>query len=212
MAFLLKLNHEFMEILKLIESKLILEGDRFASMKYWSDWKGAIDAEKLLLRSIEEIPWRQDYIHMMGKKIPIPRLQNWFGVPGTSYTYSRITLPALPFPKWMNTLRKEVQITTGEVFNSVLVNYYRDGKDSNDWHSDDEKELGNSPIIASISLGAERIFHLRHKDSKEKIKINLLNGSLLLMGAGIQEYWQHKLAKTAVCVGPRINFTFRNLM
>ena len=212
MVFLLKLNHEFMEILKLIESKLILEGDRFASMKYWSDWKGAIDAEKLLLRSIEEIPWRQDYIHMMGKKIPIPRLQNWFGVPGTSYTYSRITIPALPFPKWMNALRKEVQITTGEVFNSVLVNYYRDGKDSNDWHSDDEKELGNSPIIASISLGAERIFHLRHKDSKEKIKINLLNGSLLLMGAGIQEYWQHKLAKTAVSVGPRINFTFRNLM
>lgn len=160
MAFLLKLNHEFMEILTLIESKLILEGDRFASMKYWSDWKGAIDAEKLLLRSIEEIPWRQDYIHMMGKKIPIPRLQNWFGVPGTSYTYSRITIPALPFPKWMNALRKEVQIATGEVFNSVLVNYYRDGKDSNDWHSDDEKELGNSPIIASISLGAERNFIL----------------------------------------------------
>ena len=73
MVFLLKLNHEFMEILKLIESKLILEGDSFASMKYWSDWKGAIDAEKLLLRSIEEIHWRQDNIHMMGKKIPIHR-------------------------------------------------------------------------------------------------------------------------------------------
>ena len=193
----------------MIESKLILEGNRFASIKYWSDWKGAIDAEKLLLRSIEEVPWRQDYIHMMGKKIPIPRLQNWYCETGASYTYSRIKLLALEFPSWMEDLRRRVELSTSETFNAILVNYYRDGKDSNDWHSDDEKELGAYPVIASVSIGAERVFHLRHKVTKQKIKMNLPHGSLLLMGAGIQEYWQHKLSKPSLQVGPRINLTLR---
>ena len=109
----------------------------------------------------------------------------------------------------MEDLRRRVELSTSETFNAILVNYYRDGKDSNDWHSDDEKELGSYPIIASISIGAERVFHLRHKVTKQKIKIILPHGSLLLMGAGIQEYWQHKLSKTSLQVGPRINLTLR---
>ena len=146
---------------------------------------------------------------MMGKKIPIPRLQNWYCETGASYTYSRIKLLALEFPSWMEDLRRRVELSTSETFNAILVNYYRDGKDSNDWHSDDEKELGAYPIIASVSIGAERVFHLRHKVTKQKIKMNLPHGSLFLMGAGIQEYWQHKLSKTSLQVGPRINLTLR---
>ena len=97
-------------------------------------------------------------------------------------------------------------------FTSVLLNKYRDGKDSNGWHSDDEKELGINPIIASVSLGAERFFHLRHKKiKKERHKIKLAHGSLLIMGGEMQHYWQHQIAKTQKQIDPRINLTFRKI-
>ena len=191
------------------ETRLLLENNKYTSIKYFPNWLTYQEADDLLTTSIEKVPWRQDFIYMMGKKIPIPRLQNWYCETGASYTYSRINLLALEFPSWMEDLRRRVELSTSETFNAVLVNYYRDGKDSNDWHSDDEKELGAYPVIASVSIGAERVFHLRHKVTKQKIKMNLPHGSLLLMGAGIQEYWQHKLSKTSLQVGPRINLTLR---
>ena len=191
------------------ETRLLLENNKYTSIKYFPNWLTYQEADDLLTTSIEKVPWRQDFIYMMGKKIPIPRLQNWYCETGASYTYSRINLLALEFPSWMEDLRRRVELSTSETFNAILVNYYRDGKDSNDWHSDDEKELGAYPIIASVSIGAERVFHLRHKVTKQKIKMNLPHGSLLLMGAGIQEYWQHKLSKTSLQVGPRINLTLR---
>ena len=191
------------------ETRLLLENNKYTSLKYFPNWLSYQEADDLLTTSVEEVPWRQDFIHMMGKKIPIPRLQNWYCETGASYTYSRINLLALEFPSWMEDLKRRVELSTSETFNGILVNYYRDGKDSNDWHSDDEKELGSHPVIASVSIGAERVFHLRHKVTKQKIKMNLPHGSLLLMGAGIQEYWQHKLSKTSLQVGPRINLTLR---
>ena len=191
------------------ETRLLLENNKYTSIKYFPNWLTYKEADDLLTTSIEKVPWRQDFIYMMGKKIPIPRLQNWYCETGASYTYSRINLLALEFPSWMEDLRRRVELSTSENFNAILVNYYRDGKDSNDWHSDDEKELGAYPVIASVSIGAERVFHLRHKVTKQKIKMNLPHGSLLLMGAGIQEYWQHKLSKTSLQVGPRINLTLR---
>ena len=191
------------------ETRLLLENNKYTSIKYFPNWLTYKEADDLLTTSIEKVPWRQDFIYMMGKKIPIPRLQNWYCETGASYTYSRINLLALEFPSWMEDLRRRVELSTSETFNAILVNYYRDGKDSNDWHSDDEKELGAYPVIASVSIGAERVFHLRHKVTKQKIKMNLPHGSLLLMGAGIQEYWQHKLSKTSLQVGPRINLTLR---
>ena len=194
------------------ETRLLLENNKYTSIKYFPNWLTYQEADDLLTTSIEKVPWRQDFIYMMGKKIPIPRLQNWYCETGASYTYSRINLLALEFPSWMEDLRRRVELSTSETFNAILVNYYRDGKDSNDWHSDDEKELGAYPVIASISIGAERVFHLRHKVTKQKIKMNLPHGSLLLMGAGIQEYWQHKLSKTSLQVGPRINLTLRYMI
>ena len=191
------------------ETRLFLENNKYASIKYFPNWLTDQEADELLTTSVAKVPWRQDFIYMMGKKIPIPRLQNWYCETGASYTYSRINLLALEFPSWMEDLRRRVELSTSETFNAILVNYYRDGKDSNDWHSDDEKELGAYPVIASVSIGAERVFHLRHKVTKQKIKMNLPHGSLLLMGAGIQEYWQHKLSKTSLQVGPRINLTLR---
>ena len=163
----------------------------------------------LLGQSINHIDWRSDKIRIAGKIIPIPRLQQWFGDPGTSYTYSNIRLPAVAFPDWIDKLREAIEDQSGERFNRALVNYYRDGSDSVDWHADDEPELGIEPLVASLSLGAERMFQLRHNKSKERLSVSLPHGSLLLMGAGIQDYWQHRLAKVSGLEEARVNFTFR---
>ena len=200
--------------MELFEQQVIplqLSPDRQSEITFWPSWLGSTAADDLLAIAIDQVAWRQDNIHIAGKSIPIPRLQNWYGDPTTSYTYSRIKLQAVAFPPWMETLRRRVERQTGNCFNRTLVNYYRDGQDSVDWHADDELELGPEPIIASVSLGQERAFLLRHKTTKERLNINLPHGSLMMMGSGIQEHWQHSIAKDKNVVGPRINFTFRNM-
>jgi len=190
---------------------LQLSPDRHSEISFWPTWLGSSEAGDLLTTAIDQVNWRQDTINIAGKLIPIPRLQNWFGDPTTSYTYSRIRLQSTAFPPWMDVLRGRVEQQTGYLFNRTLVNYYRDGQDSVDWHADDEVELGLEPVIASVSLGEERVFLLRHKATKERLKINLPHGSLMMMGPGIQEYWHHSIAKDRNVVKPRINFTFRNM-
>ena len=200
--------------MELFEQQVIplqLSPDRQSEITFWPSWLGSTESDDLLAIAIDQVAWRQDNIHIAGKSIPIPRLQNWYGDPTTSYTYSRIKLQAVAFPPWMETLRRRVERQTGNCFNRTLVNYYRDGQDSVDWHADDELELGPEPIIASVSLGQERAFLLRHKTTKERLKINLPHGSLMMMGPGIQEHWHHSVAKDKNVVGPRINFTFRNM-
>jgi len=93
-----------------------------------------------------------------------------------------------------------------------LANYYRDGNDSNGWHADNEKELGIDPVIASISLGVERRFDLKHNLTKEKISFHLSNGSLLIMGGSLQHNWKHTLAKAKKIEEGRINLTFRKIV
>ncbi len=188
---------------------LPLGDDRVSEIVFWPNWLEHKVADQLLETAIAATPWRKDVINIMGKQIPIPRLQNWFGDPSTSYTYSRIRLQAVAFPQWMEKLRMDVETETGQPFNRALVNYYRDGRDSVDWHADDEASLGFEPLIASVSVGAERIFQLRHNKTQERVKINLPHGSLLLMGAGVQEHWQHSVAKVKQLDDPRVNFTFR---
>ncbi|HIG67325.1 MAG TPA: alpha-ketoglutarate-dependent dioxygenase AlkB [Porticoccaceae bacterium] len=190
---------------------LQLSSDRQSEITFWPSWLGLTEADDLLATAIDQIAWRHDNINIAGKSIPIPRLQNWYGDPTTSYSYSRIRLQAVAFPPWMEILRRRVERQTGNCFNRTLVNYYRDGRDSVDWHADDEIELGSEPIIASVSLGQERAFLLRHKTTKERLKINLPHGSLMMMGSGIQEYWHHSIAKDKNVVESRINFTFRNM-
>ena len=190
---------------------LQLSPDRQSEITFWPSWLGSTAADDLLAIAIDQVAWRQDNIHIAGKSIPIPRLQNWYGDPTTSYTYSRIKLQAVAFPAWMEMLRRRVERQTGNCFNRTMVNYYRDGQDSVDWHADDERELGSEPIIASVSLGQERAFLLRHKTTKERLKINLPHGSLMMMGPGIQEHWHHSVAKDKNVVVSRINCTFRNM-
>lgn len=188
---------------------LSLTPERESAITFWPNWLSTGDADSLLCKAIDSINWRADSIKIVGKTIPIPRLQQWFGEPGTSYTYSNIRLPAVSFPPWMESLRQAVEEQTGAAFNRALVNYYRSGLDSVDWHADDEPELGPEPLIASLSLGVERVFQLRHNQTRERISISLPHGSLLLMGAGIQSCWQHRIAKVANLQESRVNFTFR---
>jgi alkylated DNA repair dioxygenase AlkB len=125
-----------------------------------------------------------------------------------TYTYSKITMPALPWTPTLAALRDKVEAVTGVRPNFVLCNYYRTGSDSVSWHADDEKELGPNPFISSVSLGAERDFLLKHR-SGEQVTVRLVSGSLLVMDGPLQTFWQHSIPKTKSPVGGRINLTFR---
>ena len=127
-----------------------------------------------------------------------------------TYRYSQHTMMPNKWTPLLRLIKQRVEQVCGSTFNSVLLNYYRDGKDSNGWHSDDEPELGHEPVIASLSLGAARDFHLRHKQNRQVHKMNLKPGSLLLMSGKTQACWQHHIPKRA-SAEPRINLTFRTV-
>lgn len=162
-------------------------------------------------RLYRELAWQQTYITMHGKRLPVPRLDVWYGDAGRDYRYSGASFRALPWTETLVEIKTELEQRLGLGFNSALANLYRNGQDSVAWHSDDEPELGRNPVIASLSLGAERRFALRHKSRRdlEPVRLDLPNGSLLLMAGETQHRWQHQLSKTARAVGPRINLTFR---
>jgi alkylated DNA repair dioxygenase AlkB len=118
-----------------------------------------------------------------------------------------------PMSKSLLDIEQKLEAYTDEAFTTVLLNLYRDGQDSNGWHADNEKELGVNPVIASVSLGASRFFHLKHNtDTSQKLKLELTHGSLLLMEGATQHFWKHQIAKTAKAVAPRINLTFRKVI
>ena len=148
-----------------------------------------------------------------GKEHKIPRLQAWYADKNIDYTYSGKQLIRNDWNSVLSEIKTDIELITSNTFNSVLGNLYRNGSDSMGLHSDNEKELGENPAIASVSFGAERFFHLKHKNQKElRLKIPLTSGSLLLMEGETQTHWLHQVAKTSKLVGPRINLTFRKII
>ncbi len=177
---------------------------------YYPKFLDLVEADRYFELLKKNTPWQQDDIKVFGKVYPQPRLTALYGNNGRPYTYSNITMQPHEFDEVLSTLKGLITEETGIDFTTCLLNLYRDGKDSNGWHSDDEKELGQNPVIASISLGAERFFHMRHKSDKTlKHKLLLEHGSLLLMKGETQHFWQHQIAKTTKKIGERINLTFR---
>jgi alkylated DNA repair dioxygenase AlkB len=160
----------------------------------------------------ETTQWRQDKIRLFGKTYDQPRLVAWYADAGKVYTYSKITMQPQAWNATLLAIKHRIEAFTQLAFNSVLINYYRTGQDSMSWHSDDEPELGRNPAIASVSFGAERVFHFRHKSTSDKVKIALPNGSLLLMQGETQHFWQHQIPKTKREIDPRINLTFRLIL
>jgi alkylated DNA repair dioxygenase AlkB len=183
-----------------------------ADLHYHPQFFARETADRLLLNLKDKIEWTQNTIRFYGKESLVPRLEAWYGDPGKSYAYSGIHMYPKPWTEDLLQIKQAIEKQSGKIFNSVLINYYRDGKDRVAWHSDDEKELGQNPVIGSVSLGAERKFKLRHKKYKEngcKAEILLQHGSFLLMKGPTQHHWMHEIPRTAKPIGPRINLTFR---
>lgn len=160
---------------------------------------------------IKECPWEETEITIFGKTFPVPRQEVFFSQDGKSYGYSGKRLKTHPYFSLLEQIQQQIEKASGLTFNSVLINHYRNGQDSNGWHADNEPELGHNPIIASLSLGATRRFDLRHNLTNEKIQLDLQGGSLLIMGGETQHFWKHQIAKTKKVNAARINLTFRTI-
>lgn len=183
-----------------------------AEVRLWHQIDLGLTDTELLQRLIDETAWRQDQITVYGKPYLQPRLSAWYG--DMSYRYSGITLEPQPWTALLADLKTRVEVLTALEFNSVLLNYYRDQNDSMGMHSDDERELGPLPAIASLSLGEERSFLLKHKTRRDlpTQKLPLPSGSLLLMQGETQQHWRHGIAKQRRHCGARINLTFRKVV
>ena len=163
--------------------------------------------DEILQRLLAEIAWREESIFIWGKLQKQPRLSAWYG--DASYTYSGRTFHPLPFTPLLLEIKSAVELVTGRRFNSVLLNQYRNERDSMGFHSDDEAELGPEPAIASVTFGAARTFILKHKTLPKTVKLDLTDGSLLLMAGTLQRHWRHGINKESKPRDLRINLTFR---
>ncbi len=180
------------------------------ALRWWPNWLGVVESEALLARLVQEVAWEQSEIVIAGRRLRIPRLNAWYGDLGAGYGYSGTRLTRNAWLPVLEQLRDRVQEATGALFNSALLNWYRTGRDSVDWHSDDEPELGPRPTIATLSVGAARRFELRHRQRREWRRVlTLPGGSLLLMGGDTQRYWQHRVPKQSGVIDARISMTFR---
>lgn len=171
------------------------------------------ESEKLHHNLIDRIQWRQDKIKIFGRLINQPRLTAFYGDTDKEYSYSGIVMKPIDWIEDLLFIKNRVEEFAEIYFTSVLLNYYRDGNDSMGWHSDDEKELGQNPVIASVSFGESRVFQMRHKIRKDirRVDIPLTNGSILLMRGTTQHFWQHQIPKSSKQLQSRINLTLRNI-
>ena len=168
------------------------------------------ESEYLMQKLIAEMPWQQRIMKMYDKMVLTPRLTVWVGDEGTDYSFSVEKHNPLPLTKELLLIKHRIEPLAGVKFNSVLLNYYRDGNDSVAWHSDNENVLGKQPIVASVTFGQVRSFDIRNKkDHAQKYSVKLESGSYLLMKGGLQEDWEHRIAKSTKPLNRRLNLTFR---
>lgn len=175
------------------------------------NWRD-VSPEELDRIKFENIEWKQDWIKFYGRRSPLPRLTAWYGDEGKSYTYSGIKSEPSPWNKGLLYVKDAIEACAGVTFNSVLLNWYRDGGDHLGWHADDEKELGSNPTIASANFGATRDFLMRRKDDpSQKATFQLKHGTLLLMKGRLQQFWEHSVPKRKGVGQSRFNMTFRRI-
>lgn len=197
----------------------------FGQVFYWPEWMGSESADRLFQALLGQIDWQSRSIRMFGRVLKQPRLIAFQGDEGVCYRYSGGDYIAQPWHPDLLALHSKLKYFVlsqlnliekkpeHEVqFNSVLINRYRNGKDSMGWHADDEKTLGRNPVIASISLGAQRRFVFRARTGKARYELLPKHGSLILMAGDLQHHWQHQLPKTQKVIQERINLTFRTVI
>lgn len=181
-----------------------------AEVIYYPNFFSKNKADAYFNKLLNNTHWQQDTITVFGKKHLQPRLTAFFATNSKTYTYSNIVMKPLPFNNDLFEIKHAIETQTRTGFTSCLANLYRNGKDSNGWHSDNEIELGENPIIASVTFGEERLFKFKHKfDDTAKLNLNLQHGSLLIMTGQTQHFWLHQLPKTTKNINNRINLTFR---
>jgi alkylated DNA repair dioxygenase AlkB len=151
-----------------------------ARLRYFESFFSKGETNKYFEQLKDEILWQQDSITVYGKTYSQPRLTALYANNSLPYSYSGITMHPHQITPILCEIQNRVQCMIDIEFTTVLLNLYRNGKDSNGWHADNEKELGENPAIASVSFGAERFFHLKHKSQKElRLKIPLRSGKLI---------------------------------
>jgi len=188
-----------------------------AEVRFWRGFYSSARSAELMQQLTNETSWRQETIILWGKQHLQPRLSAWYADTDTKYAYSGLMLAEREWTATLQQIREDVEAATGLRYNSVLLNLYRDGQDSMGWHSDDETELGINPAVASLSLGATRLFRFRHRfrhhgaAAQKSVAVELTDGSLLLMAGPTQHYWQHGIAKVRAETGARLNLTFRKI-
>lgn len=183
-----------------------------AALRLWPALLSPEESERWLERLLAELPWVQGVVRLFGREVAEPRLSCWLGDPGCAYTYSGQTRRPVPWTPGVSELKALVERACGARFNSALANLYRGGADGMGWHADDEPELGEQPVIASLSLGATRRFLLKRRDDASvQRELALAGGSLLVMSGRTQALWKHRVPKTRRPVGARINLTFRQI-
>jgi len=186
-----------------------------ADIRVWPAFLGVDEADRSLAHLRQDLPWRRDQVRVFGREHPIPRLHSWHGDSDARYRWSGLTQLPQAWTPALAALRERLEACLDRRFNSVLANLYRDGHDHMGWHADNEPELGDEPVIASVSLGAQRDFLLRYRGrgaAVETRRIALPHGSLLVMQGPTQQYWQHSLPRRLRVTEPRINLTFRNVI
>lgn len=179
-------------------------------MEYLPNTFSRQESADLMQKLKATIRWKQETIQMYGKLLNTPRLTAWYGENSKTYAFSGKKYDPDPWTPELLFIKHRVEQAAGIVFNSVLLNDYRNGSDSVAWHADDEPELGINPVIASVSFGQARRFDVRHKqDHKQKYSVELENGSLLIMKGDLQHNWEHQVPKSTKALNERINLTFR---
>ncbi len=182
-------------------------------LRHWRGWVGAAEADGWLERLLQEVPWKQESIRVYGRRHAMPRLTCWMADPGCGYRYSGLENAIEPWTPLAATIRRRIGAAAAQEFNSLLLNFYRDGRDAMGWHADDEPELDPDAAIASLSLGASRTlrFRPRQRDTAPTLAVELGHGDLLLMDPPTQRHWQHGLPRRLKVASPRLNLTFRRV-
>lgn len=188
----------------------ILHAD--GTVNYYGKILSSREASQYFDLLMQNILWKNDEVVIFGKHIVTRRKAAWYGDSNYLYTYSNTTKQALAWTKELSDLKQIVEDLAETKFNSCLLNLYHNGNEGMGWHSDDEKSLGKNNIIASLSLGAERKFLFKHKQTKRIASVVLEHGGLLIMKDATQANWLHSLPKSKNVTQPRINLTFRKIV
>ncbi|MGR8929682.1 MAG: alpha-ketoglutarate-dependent dioxygenase AlkB family protein [Gammaproteobacteria bacterium] len=170
------------------------------------------ESSRILRYFLTQHDWPDNHYYHAGRRFLLPRLQTWHADAGVRYSYSNNLLSTRPWTNELSELRAKITSRLDRTFNSVLVNYYRHGGDYVGWHADDEAELSESPCIASLSFGADRVFSFRHKRTLETGSLILPAGGLLIMYPEFQRDWLHSVPIDHKVSRPRINLTFRTVV